>query len=175
MEESVATVLEQAARVAPNPLDLRPALRQWRTSTGFCVLGLLVDVGINGVIGVIEQVEESVIGVAPLVGYGLFMLMCLVFQLYLAFCIIYAAVIFPSYFTERPLIRSREVINLLNFACGGILFGALWNTRMTQSRARGVWDKGKSSTVFIVLMALLWAYVIYWIFAVIGVLPFYLV
>lgn len=79
MEESVSAVLQQAVRVAPNPLDLRPALRQWRTSTGFCVLGLLVDGGINGFIGIIEQMEERIIDVAPLAGYGLFMLMCLIF------------------------------------------------------------------------------------------------
>lgn len=126
-----------------------PFLSTWKTSVGFSILGL-----ISGPVAflIIWMIVGFFIGLAgdllaldrqlvyPLVAFFTAAIVCTV-------CIVYAAVFYPSYFRKQPLLRSSKLASFFNFACGGPLFGALWNRGLT-NRVKGV-----SHVVWIVLLA----------------------
>ena len=59
----------------------------------------------------------------------------------------YAAKIYPSYFTDKPMIDSPEAVSFLNTFVGGIIFGLIWNHNLTRK------EKGIAHIVFIVFIA----------------------
>jgi len=64
----------------------------------------------------------------------------------------YAAIFYPSYFTEKPKLKSNRVISFANCAFGGPIFGWIWNGNLR------IKDKGISHIVFIVLTVLMFAF-----------------
>ncbi|MDO4401110.1 MAG: hypothetical protein Q4D27_09220 [Coriobacteriia bacterium] len=121
-----------------------PLLATWQTNVLFTVLGILATMAVNGFLGgsvdANGQVHTTTMS-------GIFAL------IYLAFIIVYAVKIYPSYFTEKPMIESSEAISFLNAFVGGIIFGLLWNHNLTLK------NKGISHIVFVVLIAATFALV----------------
>lgn len=161
-EEVAASVLQtdasQAQTAAPinetadetvNPDQAEAfALNGWKTSVGFSILGVVLAIAWMVVIGfIISAVVESALPnlssyattgiVGPING--------LVYQIA---CILYALIVYPSYFKDKPLVKSNRAISCLNFLFGNVIFGALWNRSLTNRQ------KGSSYIVFAVLSVL---------------------
>lgn len=68
--------------------------------------------------------------------------------------IVYAAVFYRSYFTDKPRLRSNKAISFFNLMFGGILFGCLWNNNLKRSRLLERKATGSSYKVAIVLSAI---------------------
>ena len=115
-----------------------PLLAKWQTNVLFTVLGVIAAMAINGFTGGSVDADGNVTG-GTMTG-----ILALV---YVIFCIVYAAKIYPSYFTDKPMIESSQAISFLNTFVGGIIFGLLWNHNLTRR------EKGISNIVFIVLIA----------------------
>lgn len=130
-----------------------PLLGTWKTNVIFTILGVLAAAIFNGFVGGSLDENGQATGGAIT---GIFSLA------YLIFCIVYAAKIYPSYFTEKPMITSNEAISFLNTFVGGIIFGLLWNHNLTRQ------DKGISNIVFIVLIGVSFVLAILLVFLVIG-------
>lgn len=104
----------------------------WKTNALFTVIGILLAAALNGLIELIDaDTPATIISLA-----------------YVIFGIFYAARIYPSYFTDKPVVQGNELISCLNGFVGGIIFGLLWNHNLTLN------SKGVSHIVFIVLVAL---------------------
>lgn len=134
-----------------NPDDL-PAIRNWKTSVGFSILGLVASCLAGGLLAVLfVALLSAYIGgpvstsrltsmAGPLVGLVIYVL-----------GIVYISAFYLSYFKERPRITSSRAISFWNFFFGGVIFGALWNSNLTKSLNTGKSDKGVSYAVAVVL------------------------
>jgi len=91
-------------------------LRAWKASWVFSIFGLLVAPFLFGFIG-LAGFAGYALGVAMMIGY--------------------AALVYPSYFTEKPLLKSSRVISFANGLFGMYIFTALWNMNLTY-RTRGI-------------------------------------
>ncbi len=115
-------------------------LENWKTNTGFTILGLVVWPVIGGILGSDMVIDNAPIGV----------LICII-VLSLGILVgglIYAAAVYPSLFTDKPKAQSAKVISFTNGFFGGIIFGLLWNSNLT------IKTKGVSNVVFIVFQCL---------------------
>jgi len=129
-----------------------PAIREWKTSIGFSVLGWIASWLTSGALAVLFVVLLSVyIGgpistsrltsmAGPLAGLVVYI-----------FGVAYVFAFYLSYFKQRPRITSSRAISFWNFFFGGVIFGALWNRNLTKSRDAGKSDKGVSYAVAVVL------------------------
>lgn len=68
-----------------------------------------------------------------------------------ALAIVYAAVFYPSYFTDSPVLKRSDDISFANYFAGGIIFGYLWNKNIRFSQYVKRPEKGVS---YIVAMAM---------------------
>ncbi len=115
-----------------------PVLRRWKTSWGFSVFGALV-------FGVLSVIAGNAI--TDMVA------LCWINAIWLALIAVYAACIYPSFFSEGSMLGdSPKVISFFNFFFGGVIFGSLWNASLTNKK------KGVSRVVCIVLALLLSGY-----------------
>ena len=130
--------------VQPTFSGSAPLLATWQTNVLFTVLGILATMAVNGFLGGSVDSNGEVHTTSMT---GIFSL------IYLVFIIVYAVKIYPSYFTEKPMIESNEAISFLNAFVGGIIFGLLWNHNLTLK------NKGISHIVFVVLIAATFALV----------------
>jgi len=126
-----------------------PVLDTWKTSVGFSLLGFFVGFPL-------------LILVSLLAGSLLFLVALLIVPTPLddslamplgvaagwILQIIYAAKFYPSYFTEKPMLKSSKAISFANLMFGGVIFGWWWNMRLTQK------IKGVSHIVCVVLQAI---------------------
>ncbi len=135
--------------ITPQPVET-PVLDSWKTSVGFSILGLLGGLVAFVVIWQVSIVATALFGdlvglerqyIYPLIAFFTTTVVCTLASAY-------AAKSYPSYFGEKPLLRSSKQISLCNFAFGGPVFGALWNRSLTNG------TKGISHIVWIVLLAL---------------------
>lgn len=132
-----------------------PALRNWKTSVGFSVLGVLL----SGLARMLLAVAGTVAGIAVLsLIPGLYAEEAIVQFVMLAVAavpgvcgIAYAAFVYPSYYSDLPLLESPWAISLFNLLFGGVVYGALWNTCLTKSKGGLAKKKGVSYIVYIVL------------------------
>lgn len=123
-------------------------LDDWKTSVGFSILGLILAIlwaGLGGIIVLIgvnfalpHLPANSAIGFASAINGLLYQIVCLV----------YALVFYPSYFKNKPLIKSGRMISCLNFLFGNVIFGPIWNRNLTNKK------KGISYSVFAVFAIL---------------------
>ena len=113
-----------------------PLLSTWKTDVLFTILGVVAAMVINGFAGASSSDASSSMGTMA----GIFSL------IYVIFSIVYAAKIYPSYFTDKPMISSSAAISFLNTFVGGIIFGLIWNHNLTRK------EKGIAHIVFIVLI-----------------------
>jgi hypothetical protein len=138
----------------PDPTIGAPLLGTWKTNVLFTVLGVLAAMIVNGFAGGSVDANGEVTSASPMVG---------IFSLiYVVFCIVYAAKIYPSYFTDKPMISSNEAISFLNTFVGGIIFGLFWNHNLTRR------EKGIAHIVFIVIIAATFAFALLAAFMIVG-------
>ena len=127
----------------------RPALKSWKTSTGFSILGLLASNGLIALLGFsVLNIENPIVKIG-----GLFLSAAVFVQLIGMF--VYPAFIYPTFFKEKPVFRSPKLISFLNFFFGGvfvvlipisILFPLFWNKNLT------IRKKGISPMVFSIII-----------------------
>lgn len=136
-----------------NSIDSFPAIKGWKTSIGFSILGgaaslvlmlvfTFVGLFVTACIGVSANQAMSCSGVIGAIIQNLI-------------CIVYAFWVYPSFFKEKPLIKNRNAISLLNLMFGGVIFGCIWNQNLTYARNENNPAKGVSYIVFTVLSALI--------------------
>lgn len=136
-----------------------PALDRWKTSVGFSILGAVVGFAAILLLAIILALVLVLLFVfltglvsSGLPGMGNFVSeVTQPIALIIAYTIriVYALVFYPSYFTDKPVIKSNRVISFLNFSFGYVVFGALWNRSLTMKK------KGVSYIVSAVLDVLL--------------------
>lgn len=129
------------------PAGPLPLGGRWQTNTVFTIIGIVAAMAINGFIGGFEE-ANTLIGIFSLI--------------YVVFCIVYALKIYPSYFTDKPMIESCEAISALNGFVGGIIWGLLWNHNLTRG------EKGISHIVYVALIAAVFLLAIVAAFAIVA-------
>lgn len=138
--------IDKVVNESPNSGQARTSvLDNWNTSVGFSIFGFvligvwtvlfgwIIAIGISPALP--RMPYQSTIGIIGAIN-GL---------IYSAICLLYALIFYPSYFTEKPLIKSSRVISCLNFLFGNVIYGAFWNHNLTIKK------KGISSYVFAIL------------------------
>lgn len=140
-EEAAAQAAYQTGTIA------MPAVEGWKPSPGFSVLGALVN---STLFAFVSAMITSVF--VAFAGYlaGLFISLIL----WPGIPIVYALVVYPSYFTDKPLIKSSRAISFLNYTIGWVIFGALWNSNLRCSNLERRPKKGYSHIVFTVIAAI---------------------
>lgn len=132
----------------PQPVVDAPALQTWKSSVGFSVLGLVVGFPLLVTFSTLLAIPLMILVdfltgndalFAPLGAMTGNILM-----------IIYAAKFYPSYFTEKPLLKSNRAISFANLMFGNWV-GFIWNGNLTKK------TKGISNVVLIVFSALICA------------------
>lgn len=147
---SAAPAAESMPESVPQekPNSGKPLLDSWKTSVGFSVLGEVAFFICASLLAVVAAilVQTAFPGMAnrnvtyisgPIVG--------IIFGIAE---IIYAAVCYYSYFTDKPRVKSSKAVSFLNLFFGGIIFGACWNHNLTKG------GRGISRNVFIALSIL---------------------
>ena len=107
-----------------------PVLRTWKTSVEFSIIGFITPIIVLTLLAIPFSSPYQVL-VSLILSIIMFTL-----------SIIYAAIIYPSYFTKAPFVTSSEAISFLNLFFGSLLFGSLWNSNLTKRR------KGVSHIVY---------------------------
>lgn len=129
--------------------EMAPVLASWRTSVGWSIAGLLAGgylvalacMAVAALLGagltaILLGAGAPLAQASPLIQFALcFGLLTGVLEY--AVMIAYAALFYPSYFTDRPRLHSPAVISFANCAFGGLIFGLLWNSNLTK-RVKGV-------------------------------------
>jgi hypothetical protein len=133
---SFASPTGAAAFAAPAPARF-PALEQWKTSVGMSILGVAFTYLSTLLAQYIARVSNSL----ALVIFALILSI-----LFLVLTLIYVLIVYPSYFKEKPLLTGPSVISFLNCFFGGIVFGLLWNSGLTNGK------KGIAHIVYAVLL-----------------------
>jgi hypothetical protein len=114
-----------------------PVLQTWKTSLGFSVLGLLLGTPLMMILAFPLAIlpmmlfamvtgassPQSFSPILALVGNALMLG--------------YAVKIYPSYFSEKPRLKSSKLISFANFMFGGLIFGLLWNDNLTK-KTKGI-------------------------------------
>lgn len=103
----------------------------WKTSAGFAVIGLIAASLASSAAATIS--DNAILWY--LIAY------CIA-------CIFYCLKVYPSCFTESPMLTDHRPVNVLNFFVGGLIFGCLWNHNLTRGK------KGISNIVFTVFCVL---------------------
>lgn len=138
-----------SADIAAQLVAATPVLQTWKTSLGFSVLGWLVGFPLLMVLSLLIAMPLVVLfsmltgldspqsgsPIVALVGNALML--------------VYAAKVYPSYFSEKPRLRSSKAISFANFMFGGLIFGSFWNGNLSKR------TKGSSYVVFAVLSGLM--------------------
>jgi hypothetical protein len=124
-------------------------LNTWKTSPGPVVVGILLTLLYTRI-----PLPDALLVIDVAIAIA-----------YIIFSIFYALKIYPSYFSEKPMIRNNNTVSFLNGLCGGIIFGLIWNSNLTNKK------KGVSNIVFVILTIL----AIVLIFLVVVALGMYMV
>lgn len=107
----------------------KPVLTWWETNGGMTFLGIVAtwvgNIAIRG--------NHSVVFIC-----------CICIHVAIIW---YASTVYPSFFTEKPVISNRNAVSFLNGALGGVIFGPLWNSNLTNGKP------GISNRVAIVVYA----------------------
>jgi len=150
----------QQQQYAPFPsepvgFEQAPLLNTWKTSVGFSVLGVLVGFPFMVVLMILIAILPA-FGIYFLTGIDPQAIIPLLApSIFYVLEIVYAAVFYPSYFTEKPKLKSSRIISLLNLVFGFVIFGVLWNSNLTKK------NKGISYIVLIVGTALMLAQMLF--------------
>jgi len=111
-----------------------PALETWKTSILFSALGLLCPALAVGALFLIFHYlfiaasPEALSVVRPILS----VLIPILALAYIVLLLSYPSKVYPSYFSEKPRLRSARQISFLNCFVGGLVFGLLWNRNLTR-------------------------------------------
>ncbi len=122
-------------------IDDLPALKDWKTSWGFSILGFFTSVFANAMFTELLYRDWSL---GPMV-----------YLFALVFTFVYALVFYRSYFTKAPIIKSSRAICFLNFFVTGPIFGWFLNRNLDKSHTLKRPETGISYIVYVVLNAIL--------------------
>ncbi len=125
-----------------------PVLEAWKTSVGFSVLGLIPGFLLFVFLGTL--VAMPLMMLTAMLGGSEEMFPQLSGMVGNIVMFVYAVKFYPSYFTDKPLLRSSKAISFANFMFGGLIFGLLWNGNLSKK------TKGISYIVAAVLSAGIW-------------------
>ena len=129
-----------------------PASQNYKTDILFAILGLLTFLGIFPLL--LYLLMQLSIGSLPMTLVTEFFFLSFIFLLY-ASLLLYPFWIYPSLFTDRPVLKSNKAISYLTFLTGsmgaalglvGLVFPFIWNGNLTKKY------KGYSNIVFVVLI-----------------------
>lgn len=115
-------------------LDDCPVLKKWKIFPGFSILGAVVGLFVGELISMLINVSSILWFIFSII--------------YFAMMIVYALVIYPSYFKEKPLVKSNRAISFLNLFVGSVIFGCIWNHNLKLSRSRNTPHRGISNIVY---------------------------
>lgn len=131
------------------PFDINeyPAIANWQKAPTFSVLGFLASV-------LARLIALFVVTIATeWIAEGIFtnQLTLVVFSVA---SLIYAAFVYPSFFEEKPLLRSNKAISFWNVFSGGPIFGWFWNGNLSYSWISNRCEIGVSHIVLVTLCVL---------------------
>lgn len=142
----------------PSEADNLPAIKDWKTSVGFSILGAVAGIVFWWVLLAFSPILLMLIvgdawfdisgGMRAPFSAGLAGAVMAVLE------IVYAVAFYLSYFKDSPRLRSSKAISFCNFFFGGGLFGALWNRNLTRSHIAEKRIKGISYIYFLVFSIL---------------------
>ena len=116
-----------------------PLLDTWQTKGGFVAMGVVASILVNGCLNMAaSNVATRGAAIAVVVVAIAFALACLAYALF----------VYPTYFRERPLVRTSEAVSFLNGLLGGLIFGCIWCYNLTNRKL------GISHIVYAVLLCL---------------------
>lgn len=137
----------------PTEIDALPALKNWVPAPAFSFLGAfcwLIFWNVFSMVGAMAMVYAfAPNGVPPAVGFGVPAIAQAIFIVF------YAAIFYPSYFTQTPILKSSRSISFMNYFMGGVVFGWCWNNNLKKSHSEGRVSKGISQIIAIVSYAFL--------------------
>lgn len=154
-EMPVSEAPESGAVSQAGEIGNLPAIRDWKDSALFSVLGFFARYALLLVLVVIlmfaitvcyRDMAQFVLQCTGLMPQAIGIISALL-------GIAYAQLIYPSFFKEKPLLKSSRAIAFCNFFFGDFLFGALFSNNLTRSKKRGEPLKGRSWNVLAVLNA----------------------
>lgn len=147
----------------PSEIEGPPALRAWKTSVVFSILGFLAILLLSIIVSLpITIALELHMGAASAaLPYPVTTIAgSLAGMVSAVLTTVYALAIYPSYFRRKPLLKSPRMISFLNFLFGGLIFGCLWNSNLTRSKIIERPEKGISyivaSVLSIITLCSLW-------------------
>ena len=135
-----------------SPIATLPAINNWKTSVGFSVLGCLSFLVFWFLLTFVLMLAiQSYIG-GPITGSaaGMFAGPVAGVLTYILDAV-YALVVYPSFFKEKPILKSSRAISFCNFFFGSIICGPLWNSNLTKSKQREEASRGSSHIVWAIL------------------------
>ena len=172
--EQIASEVEESEQFQQNEteqstIENLPAIRNWKTSILFSLLGFLTSsfvvwMALVSLIGLLilnylgdaarafdTSVYGSIAGMSASVVTNVL-------------TIIYSLVFYKSYYTEKPRLKSNKAISFCNFLFGNVIFGCLWNGNLTRSHILKRKEMGSSYKVAVVLSAIWICYACFTIF-----------
>jgi len=133
---------------AAQPVVAAPVLQTWKTSVGFSVLALFLGLPLLMILSSLLALPLMLL-FAMLTGLSspqsFSPILALVGNILM---LAYALKVYPSFFSEKPRLRSNKAISFTNLMFGGLIFGLLWNGNLTKR------TKGSSYMVSAVLSGL---------------------
>lgn len=135
-----------------NTIASLPAINSWKTSIACSILGcisffvfwillvFILTLAIQSYIG--GPITGSAAGMfaGPFAGILTYILGA-----------IYSLVVYPSFFKEKPVLKSSRAISFCNFFFGNVICGPLWNSNLTKSKQRKEPSRGSSHIVWAIL------------------------
>ena len=109
----------------PIPEPKKLGLPYWTTEIGPSAGGMILIAVINYALNSLSATAQSL---------GELMMLDLASVVILVATIYYAVKVYPSYFSDKPLLTSSSTISFLNGLFGGIIFGCLWNYNLTNEK-----------------------------------------
>jgi hypothetical protein len=112
-----------------------PLLYSWKTNVGATIGGIVLAFIISG----LSMGQEY--------DYYVSIFLTIISTALLVFSFIYALAIYPSFFAAKPKINNITGISFLNGLLGGVIFGCIWNSNLTNKK------KGISNIVYVIVLA----------------------
>lgn len=112
-------------------------LATWKTDIVASILGLVAGYAFSFILNAVMELTSAANSLGVL---GALSLVSLAF---VAVSFFYALSVYPSLFSDKPRITSPRLVAFLNLLFGGIIFGCIWNSNLTNR------NKGVSHIVFV--------------------------
>lgn len=131
------------------PLDGMPVVKRWNPSLASGAIGVVCYFALWSLVAFAEGSLCALAFGRGELAADMGRLLAGVVQL--AVMLVYAAVFYPSYFADDPVLKRCDGISFANYFAGGIIFGYLWNKNIRFSKYVKRPEKGASYVVAIAL------------------------